>query len=99
MNALQIPGNAWTYFNSVDCFEPASRLIAIADMLADNFRYTHFRRRRSLELSRTGTLGSEDDKSRQSNSRDPRRRHAAERLALPSMLCFKLNVLLRTYFM
>src|SRR5712664_3014033 len=55
MHALQVAGNARANLDCVDCFKSARELVTVAQLLADNFRYAHFRRRWSLGLSRTGT--------------------------------------------
>src|SRR5258708_35132730 len=55
MHALQIAGNTRAHLDCVDCFKPAGELVTVSYLLADNFRYTHFRWRWSLRLSRTGT--------------------------------------------
>src|SRR6266403_1054314 len=57
MHALQVAGNTRANLDRVDCFKPAGELVTVAYLLANNFRYTHFRRRWRLGLSRTGTPG------------------------------------------
>src|SRR5713226_3106504 len=57
MHALQVAGNTRANLDRADCFKSAGELVTVAYLLANNFRYTHFRRRWSLRLSRTGTPG------------------------------------------
>ena len=51
MYALQVAGNARANLYRVYCFKPAGELVTVAQLLADNLRYTHFRGRWSLWLS------------------------------------------------
>jgi hypothetical protein len=85
----------------MDGFQATGELIAIVYLLADNFRDTHFRRRSSLWLSRTGTgtptqTGKHREAPEANNQRHPR--HGILVLTLASVCYFRLHLFLPGYF-
>src|SRR5258708_40004590 len=92
MHALQIAGNTRAHLDGVNCFKAAGELVTVSYLLADNFRNTHFRRRWSLRLSRTGTgtPGIQAGKRRQT---DNQHQPGYETVVLTlSCGCFQLHV-------
>src|SRR5207302_4093887 len=99
MHALQVAGNTRANLDHVDCFKSAGELVTVSYLLANNFRYTHFRRRWSLGLSRTGTSGVQAGKSREADGQHQPRPNGAVVLTLPWVRCFQLHVCLPVRFL
>src|ERR1700687_703287 len=91
VHALQVAGNARAHLDCIDSFKAAGELITVADLLADNFRYAHLRRRWSLRLSRTGTTGIWAGESRQADDQHQPGQEAVV-LTLSCVLCFQVHV-------
>src|SRR6266403_4955594 len=58
MHALQVAGNARANLDGVNWFKASGEFVTVSQLLAYDFRHTHFRRCSSLRLSRTGTPGT-----------------------------------------